>query len=252
MTRARCAAQLPFHVHRPLRFSYFSLDHARLSKISPRGGPTAGGTPLTLSGVHLTSRGGLRARFGAFGLADVNATQVDELRVRLNAPTFADTALGAAPNATRPYVTTDVQLTINDDDRAMLQAAVPYTYFATDALVISSFYPRAGPAAGGTEVTVRGAGFRDLGGIACAFGAATPTRAILSRALHSVIDGAPDADDLFDMVQCRAPPLQAALGLHPKGSLRGYERVDVGVRITLNDDELGEPCATSNYTYYRL
>jgi hypothetical protein len=43
-----------------------------------------------------------------------------------------------------------------------------------DALVVSSILPVAGLAMGGSAVTVKGRGFRDLGGVYCTFGASAP------------------------------------------------------------------------------
>ena len=59
-----------------------------------------------------------------------------------------------------------LRLSLNGRADELLNASAPFTY--SRALVVSSVSPAAGPALGGTAVTVRGAGFggtrQDFGG----------------------------------------------------------------------------------------
>jgi hypothetical protein len=150
---------------RPLRFLYYSTDGLVVTSLQPSGGPHTGGTTVQLSGREIgTSRGGLQCYFGSTAAM---ATAIDENSVHCISPPFV-----MASNAST-YATQDVRVTVNGDPAAASSRSQTFTYFvATVALSISSIYPQSGPSAGGTDITIVGHGFRDLGGVRCRFGSA--------------------------------------------------------------------------------
>ena len=107
-------------------------------------------------------------------------------------------------------------------------------YYQPDALHVSRVYPRGGPKAGGTAVTVWGTGFAELdeGGLQCMFGDAAPAPASLASA------GGEGAQQLI----CTSPPLDA-------------ERCQtVTVRVTNNGNTPAGSALTSDdvgFTYYQ-
>lgn len=159
------------YIYRPLRFNYFARDKLVVSALRPSGGPERGGTAVELRGRHLgLSRGGLQCQFGDAWTA---ATAIDEDRVRCLAP-----AQALASEANLTYAAVDVRIIVNADPSAYSYSAQPYVYFAPlPALAVSSIAPEAGLTSGGTSVTLSGRGFRDLGGVHCVFGVASPVPA---------------------------------------------------------------------------
>ena len=66
-----------------------------------------------------------------------------------------------------------------------------FHYYRTGDVRVSSIYPMGGPRAGGTTVTVRGTGFRDLdhgNGLYCSFGTGGPS---CPRLLRRAAPGTP-------------------------------------------------------------
>jgi hypothetical protein len=80
---------------------------------------------------------------------------------------------------------------VNGDPKAKTSSAVRFAYYAQASLTVSRVYPRGGPRAGGTAVTVWGDGFTELGhgrhddapsaaGLHCKFGGLSLVPATLS------------------------------------------------------------------------
>jgi hypothetical protein len=153
---------------------YLSTQDMQLVAATPRGGPVAGGTRVRLMGddrggagwVDAADRGGgfggraIRCRFGWY---EVAATYVD-LRTLL-----CDSPAVAAPHT--------AELQVSADGEAW---SLPLRYsFYSPSHHVSSVWPRGGPAAGGTPLTVRGAGFADYDGLAVRIGSGAPMRAWL-------------------------------------------------------------------------
>ena len=130
------------------------------------GGPIDGGTRVTLLGRGF----GSYPAACLFGDASVEASVRDDGAAVCEAPARPD---GPADVA--------LELSLNGETSALRRTAsgVPFTYYrrAGDRYAqgaaevrIASMTPLGGPAAGGTVVTVRGAGFVDRGGVYCRFG----------------------------------------------------------------------------------
>jgi YVTN family beta-propeller protein len=107
-----------------------------VSGITPAAGPTAGGTTVTIGGVHLTGTSAIA--FG--GTAATSFTVVSDTQITVTAPA------GAAG-------TVDVKATTSGGTSAT-SAADGYTYLALP--MVSAISPTAGPVSGGTPVTITG------------------------------------------------------------------------------------------------
>lgn len=117
--------------------------------ISPVHGPEAGGTTVTLTGIHLS--GTSQVLFGATPATGV--TVINDFTVTATAPAHADGVVDVT--ATTPAGT------------SLTSAADQYTY-DEPAPVVTALSPSQGPLAGGTSVTITGTDF--LGATAVSFG----------------------------------------------------------------------------------
>ena len=194
-------------VSKPPIFTYYA---ARVERIEPMGGPSAGGTTLTLHGVNLGDHGGPLCKFG-FG------SGAGSLQVLTNASVFSGNGVGGgAVRCMSPAVhashlqalggglpsATSVELSLNGDVTQTAQAAACaptamsghallsdvaataalnvseaagrrarcYAYFAPENVTLTSVFPRGGPHSGGTTLTVRGSGFHTFGSLGCILG----------------------------------------------------------------------------------
>ncbi len=137
-------------------FTYFdpAAGEVTITSVTPPHGPLAGGTVITIAGTAFTYTGDLRVLIGDRELAGTEV--IDSLTVRGTTPP------GAAPGP----VTVQV-LCANGD------ASLPngFTYLAS--MRIDDVVPDSGPVAGGTAVTISGAGFTTVQDTTVRFGAAT-------------------------------------------------------------------------------
>ncbi|PWD51788.1 hypothetical protein C8046_15180 [Serinibacter arcticus] len=120
----------------PLTFTY--LDAPTLSTLDPDSGPVAGGTTVTVSGAGFVA--------GAF--VTVDGVPVDAADVTV----VSETELTYVSPA-HPAGAVDVTVTTPGGTSA------PLTFTYLDAPTLSTLDPDSGPVAGGTTVTVSGAGF---------------------------------------------------------------------------------------------
>src|SRR5262249_30268716 len=131
----------------PDQFTYF----ATIAGVSPNGGPTTGGTSVTITGA---------------GFAGATAVQFGST----NATTFtvnSDTQITAiSPSGSAGAV--DVRVTIAGNSISPIVLADRFTYVAVPG--VSSVTPSVGPALGGTTVIITGSNF--TGATAVQFGAA--------------------------------------------------------------------------------
>ncbi|MFC7379211.1 IPT/TIG domain-containing protein [Brevundimonas sp. GCM10030266] len=143
-------------------FTY--VNPPTVTAIAPQAGPTAGGTSVVITGTGFSGLSGASAvRFGS-----ANATQYT-----VNSATQI-TAVAPA-NAPGVY---DVRVTTPGGTSA-ISAADKFTYVA--APTVTAISPNAGPTAGGTSVTITGAGFSGAPAAgAVRFGAASATYTVNS------------------------------------------------------------------------
>jgi hypothetical protein len=124
-----------------------------VSGVNPTAGPTAGGTPVTITGTNLT--GATTVKFGT--ASATNVVSVSSTQVTATAP--AGSAGAVDVTVTTPAGTS---ATSNADK---------YTYEA--APTVTGIAPSAGPTAGGTPVTITGTNFDP--GSTVAFGGVAAT-----------------------------------------------------------------------------
>ncbi|HYO67233.1 MAG TPA: IPT/TIG domain-containing protein, partial [Archangium sp.] len=117
-----------------------------ISGLSPREGPAAGGTVVTLSGTGIDPD--VEVRFaGVLAPVVPNSVATDGTSVRVTAPA------GAAGAAT-------VEL-LNSTSKVSARRTGAFLY--TQPLALASVSPNRGPASGGTRVVLQGAGFTSTG-----------------------------------------------------------------------------------------
>ncbi|MFN0095547.1 MAG: IPT/TIG domain-containing protein [Dehalococcoidia bacterium] len=131
-----------------------------ITEVSPSSGSTAGGTIVTVWGYGLGGATGVR-----FGATEVAPTSVSYRKV-----------VAVAPAGTAGTVNVRVVL---PSGMTTVTSLTKFTYVALPT--ISSLSPTSGPEAGGTEVTINGAGFTGaslvyFGGNSVAPTSVTPTR----------------------------------------------------------------------------
>ena len=170
--------------------------------------------------------------------AVVPATTLDTERVVCLSPPGS---IAAAPFSVA------LEVAINGQDNGFTNAATShFTYHA--ALSLRSVHPHGGAVAGGTPVTIVGAGFQDLDTLQCLFGGAPPDIAQVAVAAtlgEQVAGGA--------VVHCISPPL-AQLSLMGEGTVCP-DTGPVPIRVTNNG---GNPAGASwtsedaNFTYYMI
>ena len=131
--------------------------------LQPDSGPSAGGTPITISGAHLlgdrsASHEALcRCRFGAGTLVSNGVFQGRSSHGTITCTT---------PRADAGY---EVAVEVSCDGGATeTRAGFRFRYY--HEAVVSSLSPRSGPATGGTLVDVTGYNFAAVSGLECAFG----------------------------------------------------------------------------------
>ena len=128
---------------------YTYIAPPAITSLSPSSGPTAGGTPVTISGSGFGTTSATNTVTIGGKAATVTAASATSLTV-----TTPHGSVGAA-----------AVLVTNTSDELSVSDADAYTYVAAPAVTVMS--PTAGPAAGGTTVTITGA---NLTGAAVKFG----------------------------------------------------------------------------------
>ncbi|MFJ3953849.1 beta strand repeat-containing protein [Streptomyces libani] len=116
-------------------FTYVSVPVPVLSSVSPGSGPASGGTVVSLSGSGFS--GATAVRFGGVSAA-------------------FSVVSGSQITATAPAGSGTVQVTVTTPGGT--SNGVSFTYVSAPVPVLTSVAPNSGPAAGGTTVTLTGAG----------------------------------------------------------------------------------------------
>jgi hypothetical protein len=181
------------------QFSSFSTSfaysaHASVAGLSPRTGPAAGGTSLTLTGSFGDEGSEVPAASCRFRDASASGAAAAGGAVLLEAAALSTTA--SAVVCTAPPHAAGAVLVDASTNNVDWSEASGYTYMP-DAWV-SSVKPAAGPETGGTVVSLLGWGFLNTGSLRCRFGTAAPVPATW------VAGG---------VVQCAAPPVTGQPGV---------------------------------------
>ena len=248
-----------------LRWLFYPQHRVHVSVLSPRGGPTTGGTLVRVLGSLFVKAGGRRGMQCRFGDAQepvpASWIAIDEVRC-VSPPANSTGSAVASVHA--------VCVSLNGDlDACAGGAAIPvnFTYYdSSHTGVTSRVYPAAGPVTGGTMLRVWGAGFEDLdstGGLFCAFGDVL-TKADFEHAPAALVDDAETvtnssstnslyaamqtsyASGLGMALRCMSPPLAP----HQQSE----DAVVVPLRITMNGDVAAAVASAGNatFTYFHL
>ena len=238
-------------------FRYYPDRRVRLVSLEPTGGPTAGGTQLT---VNLRSPQALppllaeppeadgaqvQCRFGGVSVpaqrmlgsdhpstsssrAQLAAATRDHAIVLSCVSPAVEALLRTGPHRIGRNDSGEVTVTVtlNGQD-AIRRPALRWFYFPQHRVVISRLLPHGGPIAGGTRVRVLGSLFRQVSGargMLCRFGPALPP----VRATWVSIEE----------VQCVSPPLLNASGLNRSddGNASALWVAAPAVCVSLNGD----------------
>ncbi|HYM62707.1 MAG TPA: IPT/TIG domain-containing protein [Thermoanaerobaculia bacterium] len=122
----------------------YTLPAPLIGSVTPASGPITGGTPITIGGANFQS--GATVTVG--GLAATNVTVVSATSITAKTP--------QGPASEQANVPKDVSVTNPDGQVATRTAAFTYT---APPVTIAAVLPNFGPPAGGTVVTITGAGF---------------------------------------------------------------------------------------------
>jgi hypothetical protein len=136
-----------------------------VASVTPRAGPVAGGTTLTISGSHFTSPATVRVG----GVAATSVVVVSPTRISAKAPGH-------------PSGTVDVQVTTAGGPSHLSSV----DWFVYGAPTVTSLSPRSGSSAGGTAVTITGTGFANGETVRFGSAAATTVTVVSSRQLRVV------------------------------------------------------------------
>lgn len=211
----------------------FWLDTSafQLYGATPRGGPAAGNTTVTLHGAHF---GGAdpRCRFGT--AAPMIATVVSLTAMVCVSPPLPGvldaSSYAGASRALELRATTD-------GGGSWSYGFLSWTYYATAPPAVFSVWPLGGPSAGGTALTVRGVGFHDYhngGGLAVLLGGVPLATLLVNEtmllAFTPAVSNASDTSDASDASD--------ASGWYSYGG-HGNESGGDEIRVSLNG-EFGE------------
>jgi hypothetical protein len=255
-----------------LRWLYYPAHRVLITALAPRGGPSAGGTLVRVFGSLFRNAGGVQCRFGGEAGTTVPATWRALDQVDCMSPPLARSVSGVDTfdTATGPWSPHAVCITLNGDRVACNGAAATEEHVARfwhfDAALagnVTSIYPSAGPAAGGTEITITGSHFRDLGsggadGPQCVFGepAITGIRTSLTPAVPLLVEKnsttrreEPPAVTQFI---CLSPPRSVVVvsALVESENTQEALPVSVSVRLTMNADPTAASSTAARFAYF--
>ena len=161
---------------------YLNTLDMQVRAVEPRGGPVAGGTRVRFVGSNFGGRR-LRCRFGWY---EVEGTYVDLQHI-----------LCDSPHVNQPH---SAEVQVAADGETYTTQALMFSFYQTIGMV-SSVWPRGGPTAGGTSLTVRGAGFNNFDGLAVVIGSLPPLRTFLLSSSVLVVTSANASSALASPVE---------------------------------------------------
>ncbi|HKK92073.1 MAG TPA: IPT/TIG domain-containing protein, partial [Longimicrobiales bacterium] len=148
-----------------------------VTSITPSGGNTAGGTPVTIAGTGFAS--GATVTFG--GAAATNVVRIDSTTITATTPA-------------NPAGVVDVEVTNPDAQTGTLVDG--YTY--APAPTVASITPDTGPTAGGTSVTITGTDF--VAGATVTIGGVPATSVVVVDATSITADTPGNSAGVVDVV----------------------------------------------------
>jgi len=255
-----------------LRWLYYPAHRVLITALAPRGGPSAGGTLVRVFGSLFRNAGGVQCRFGGEAGTTVPATwrAMDQIDCMSPPLTRSVSGVDTFDTATGPWSPHAVCITLNGDLVACNGAAATEEHVARfwhfDAALagnVTSIYPSAGPAAGGTEITITGSHFRDLGsgradGPQCVFGepAITGIRTSLTPAVPLLVErnstSRREEPPAVAQFICLSPPRSAVVvsALVESENKQEALPVSVAVRLTMNADPTAASSTAARFAYF--
>ncbi|KAH8062449.1 hypothetical protein JL722_3367 [Aureococcus anophagefferens] len=137
--------------------------------LTPDHGPTAGGTPVTLTGANLDRAGACGCRFGTHETDCVNRTSTAIVCLAPPASTATDDMAATQGAMVGAGSRVTVEVNVDDARTRWTTDAVEFAY--APAVGLRSLAPLAGPRGGGSRVVVEGDRFPESAGLTCRFGA---------------------------------------------------------------------------------
>ncbi|MBW3671358.1 MAG: IPT/TIG domain-containing protein, partial [Acidobacteria bacterium] len=185
----------------------------RIVDISPKAGPTSGGTALTVTGSGFTE--GMTLKIASLDVVDLQVVS-SELLTAKTAPYPSYSAVGdvVASNGTITSILEDAFL------------------YHPDTVRIDSITPAFGPLDGGTEVTIRGSGFTESSRVVF-------RKSVSSQAIEPLLTTFVDATELRVVTPPGAPGL-AHVGISSFLALYAFRYEDVPAVLTVSPSE-GKP-----------
>ena len=231
-----------------LMFTYHTDDWGVLRELSPDMGPAEGRTLVNISGRNLVNFGSLSCVFSFLTPGSASEDGRSEVAlwgqhtvvasVRSTELVTCSTPPVLALLAPRVRLSVRVSVTLNGDPHHTHTSGLTFTYYGSACVHISTLWPQAGPAAGGTPVTLIGVGLSaDVPSMnqLCRFGSLPPVRAF-PQDRYSVPPASTNATGCTESaVICISPALQASLGTcMGRARLASESDLIVPVSFTLN------------------
>ena len=198
-------------------FEFYNASAVRIDSVSPLGGPSDGGTVVTLRGAGFLDLGGVYCRFGADVRRAVQASLVSGGELTCVSPQSPHRDVGGGVIGGR----TMLAVTLNGDPAAYVPSNVSYDYLTSGFDVqVSDVLPVAGPSAGGSLLNVSGRGFAALGSVLCRFG--TDEQSSVATVVSTSI------------IQCRSPAISDPLLSDGRVGIAGQRE---WLHVSLNGQE---------------
>jgi IPT/TIG domain len=182
----------------------FTYVFPTITKVAPLSGPLAGGTKITLTGAGFTGANTVHVTAGSHSLT-VTASVLNDRSISFAAPSVANLA-GLPAGSFRAQVSVTVGL--------YGSAATAHSVFTYQPPAVASLTPTKGPTAGGTKVTLTGAGFTGAAKVRLTIGS------------HKLLTAATVRSD--QSITFLTPRMTSLTGL-PAGSIRAQVSVLVGL-----------------------
>ena len=249
-------------------FSYYNDTAFNVARLHPLGGPTAGGTKLSINlaaeDLH-TDLGGLICRFEVPALPPRRGEQtVRGGRLRLARRIEVAAEIEPCENATidvaehwrascsgdrvltcltpplgagEVVATLDVVVEVSINGQNFTTTASTFTYYDPLAWRVTSVLPRGGPTGGGTMVRLAAPGALALGDPRCRFGD-------LMATVEATVYGPTD-------IWCGAPPLWRRDHKYDRSANSSSEALELSLSLN-GQDYLAARAPVPTYTYYAL
>ena len=211
-----------------LNFTFYREDVHTLPKlhaVKPYGGPSIGGTLLTIFASNLITLTKLGTPLCRFGSEAENTTVPATIVVTTDGNQLVHCTSPLLPGE---MANRDVSLNVAQNGHDYTRRSLRFRYYALEKFELHTLHPSGGPSSGGTQVLITGRHIGvSRGGLQCGFGSSWVTASSVDE--HSLRCAAP------------AKPINV-------NSTSKYASVDV--HITVNDDQTAVALSSRPFTYF--